>query len=263
MAMTTLEAHLASLEAQVGGTEKAISALVMNLKHLKKAVGYGHLADMDKSLPLVAQRAEEVRNVALSLSDAWSLDVTKHLEQGYLAELLQEADAQGVNLIERDGRLFCFPLPIMIDAREAAVRIGKKKEQRLRPKILVALLATMQKARLRFNARKFLDAIYQVYRRVQGENWHKIESGPGPAMPLADVHEVLTLLPGSSYSVEEFGRDLLLLARQPDLRTREGCSFQFPGSTLSKERLRRLNVFDEHGNEVVFVAVRFVKGDMK
>jgi hypothetical protein len=161
MAMTTLEAHLASLEAQVGGTEKAISALVMNLKHLKKAVGYGHLADMDKSLPLVAQRAEEVRNVALSLSDAWSLDVTKHLEQGYLAELLQEADAQGVNLIERDGRLFCFPLPIMIDAREAAVRIGKKKEQRLRPKILVALLATMQKARLRFNARKFLDAIYQ------------------------------------------------------------------------------------------------------
>jgi hypothetical protein len=116
---------------------------------------------------------------------------------------------------------------------------------------------------LRFNAQKFLDAIYQVYRRVQGDNWERLDSQPGPAMPLADIHEVLTLLPGSSYSVEEFGRDLLLLARQPDLHTREGYSFQFPGSTLSKERLKRLNVFDEQGKEVVFVAIRFVKGDVK
>jgi hypothetical protein len=143
--MTTLEAHLVSLEAQIGGTENAISALVTTLKRLKKAVGYGHLAEINKNLPLVAQRAEEVRKVALPLSDAWSLDVTKHLEHGYVAELLQEANAQGVNLIERDGRLFCFPFPIMIVAREAVVRLGKKKEHRLRPKSLLALLATMQK----------------------------------------------------------------------------------------------------------------------
>jgi hypothetical protein len=39
-------------------------------------------------------------------------------------------------------------------------------------------------------------------------------------MPLTDIHEVLTLLPESTYSVEEFGRGLLLLARLPDLRTR-------------------------------------------
>jgi hypothetical protein len=76
--MTTLEAHLVSLEAQIGGTENAISALVTTLKRLKKAVGYGHLAEINKNLPLVAQRAEEVRKVALPLSDAWSLDVTKH-----------------------------------------------------------------------------------------------------------------------------------------------------------------------------------------
>jgi hypothetical protein len=263
MAMTTLEAHLASLGAQVGRTESAISALATHLKHLKKAVGYGHLAEIDKSLPLVAERVEEARKVALTLSDAWNVDLNKYLEEGYVAELLKEANAQGVNLIERDGRLFCFPLPIAIDARDAAVRLGKKKEQRLRPKSLVALLATMQRARLRFNARKFLGAIYQVYRRVQGENWERIDRGLGPAMPLGDIHEVLTLLPGSAYSLEEFGRDLLLLARQPDLRTREGYSFQFPGSTLSKERLRRINVFDEQGKEVVFVALRFVKGDVK
>jgi hypothetical protein len=261
--MTTLEARLVSLEVQIEGTENAIAALATTLKRLKKAVGSGHLTEMNKNLPLIAQRAEEVRTVTLALSDASRADLTKHLEHGYVTELLQEAKAQGVHLIERDGRLFCFPLSITISAGDAIVRLGKKKVRRLRPKSLVALLATMQGERLRFNPRKFLDAIYQVYRRLQGDIWERLESGLGPAMPLVDIHEVFTLLPGSNYSLEEFGRDLLLLARQPDLRTRDGYSFQFPGSTLSKERLRRLNVFDEQGKEVVFVAVRFVKGDKK
>lgn len=149
--MTTLEARLALLEAQVGAAENAALALAASLKRLQKAVDCGHLTEIDKSLPSVAQSAEEVRKLALALSEPWNPDVRQYLERGYVSELLQEAKTQGVHLIERDGRLFCFPFAITIDAREAIVRLGKKKEQRLRPKSLLAVLAAMQRKRLRFN----------------------------------------------------------------------------------------------------------------
>ena len=80
-------------------------------------------------------------------------------------------------------------------------------------------------------------------------------------MPLAEVFEMLSALPGSDYSPEEFGRDLLLLARHPYLRTRDGCRFDYVGSTITKERIKRFSVFDEDGNEKVFVAICFAKGE--
>ena len=50
---------------------------------------------------------------------------------------------------------------------------------------------------------------------------------------LVDIHEILTLLPGTDYPLEEFARDLHF-DRRPDLRTRDGCRFEFPASTLSQ-----------------------------
>ena len=91
--------------------------------------------------------------------------------------------------------------------------------------------------------------------------------GPGsaervfePAVELAEIHEMLTLLPGRDYPIEEFARDSLLLDRRPDLRTRDGYRFQLPASTLSKGRMRRLVVDDERGVEHTYVAIRFVQG---
>jgi hypothetical protein len=258
--MTTLEQRLAALEARLAETRKAAGALATGLQRLSKAAGQGHLAEIEKSLSLVTQRAEEVRQSAATLPGAWSSDARQYLDQEYVAELRNEARVQGVNLIERDGRLYCFPLALRLDPAERAVKIGKKREQRLRPKTLVATLAKMQKEKPRFNAPRILETLYQVYRRIQREAWEKLESGAGPAMPVADVFELLTLLPGSDYSVEEFGRDLLLLSREPDLKTRDGSVFEFLGSTLSKERIRRVVVYDENGQEVPFLAVRFSKG---
>jgi hypothetical protein len=68
------------------------------------------------------------------------------------------------------------------------------------------------------------------------------------------------LLPGSDYPIEEFARDLLLLDRRPELRTQDGASFEFSGSTLSKGGMKRVVIFDENGLERVYIAIRFVKG---
>jgi hypothetical protein len=257
--MPSLESALADLETRITEAQRSTDALVRILRDVKKAAGCGHLPDLEKALGVISQRSDQVRLACAALPDGWIFDARSHLESGYLAELQREAAAQGLSLTERDGRLYCFPVALRLEPREGTLRIGGRREKRLRPREVVRQLTAMQKRRQRFNAQRFLDALYQAYRRLQGDR--KEMAASGPAVPLADIHDLLTLLPGSDYPQEEFGRDLLLLARQPDLRTRDGCAFDFPGSTMTKERVKRISVFDEVGKETTFVAVRFTKGN--
>jgi hypothetical protein len=255
-----MEESLAAFEAKVAEAQKSTDALTKSLRALKKAAGSGQFGDLERTLGAITERAEQARSAASALPGAWDFDAKTYLEQGYPGELKQEAEAQGLNLVERDGRFYCFPLVLRVEPREESVRIGSKRERRLRPKEVVRQLAAMQKRRQRFSAQRFLDTLYQVYQRIQGAAWKKVENGRGPVVSLAEIYDVLTLLPGSDYPIEEFGRDLLLLAREPDLRTRDGCSFDFPGSTLSKEKIKRISVYDEQGQERVYIALRFTKG---
>jgi hypothetical protein len=256
----SLEAALAAFETKVAEAQRSADSLVKDLRRLRKAVGSGHVSDLDRVAAEVAERGRQAQEAASQIPGAWSFDSRSYLERGYLRELQQEAHSQGLTLVERDGRLYCFPVALRLEPREAAVRIGRKRERRLRPKELVRQLAAVQKSKQRFNVQRFLDTLYQVYRRVQGASWVKIDHGPGPVMPLAEIHDMLTLLPGSDYPIEEFGRDLLLLARQRDLRTRDDAVFELVGSTMTKTNVKRINVYDEQGLEVTFIAVRFGRG---
>src|SRR5271166_5565523 len=44
------------------------------------------------------------------------------------------------------------------------------------------------------SARHSLELLYRAWRRLAGANWHGM--GSGPVVGLADIHEILTLLPG-------------------------------------------------------------------
>jgi hypothetical protein len=257
--MPTLEASLAVFETKVAEAQKSADALIKAIRQLKKAAGFGDLVDLERGLDTISERAEQAQLAAVTLRGAWNFDPKTYLDSGYLEELKQEAGTQGLNLIEKDGRLYCFPLVLHIDTRELTARIGSKRERRLRPKEIVRQLAAMQRRKQRFSAPRFLDALYQVYHRFQDANWQKGQTVRGTAVPLAEIYDVLTLLPGSDYPIEEFGRDLLLLARQPDLCTRDGCSFEFTGSSMGRERVKRISVYDEQGRETVYIALRFTR----
>ena len=143
------------------------------------------------------------------------------------------------------------------------VRIGGSTRSHNRPTPLIdlgtAIDAAMQKRPQRFKEQQFLDLLYQAYKLRTSDEWRKIEKGQGPVVPLAELHDLLTILPGSDYSIEEFGRDLLLLDRKPDLRTRDRSSCQFPGSTLGKTGVKRVMVYDEQGRERVYIGIRFIR----
>ena len=259
--MSTLEQQLTNLDGKLAEAQKVAGALVAALRRTRAGAKSGHIPDIEKGLPAIRQRAEEALAVAGELEGAWQFDVSKYMFSGtYLSELKEAAAEIGLQMFEKDGRIYCFPLIVRIDAKDSAVRIGKNLERRIRPRELAGILAATQKRPQRFREQQFLELLYKAYRSLAGTEWRRLERGPGPVIPVVDIHEVLTLLPSADYPVAEFGRDLLLLDRQPDLRARDGARFEFASSTIGKERVGRVTVYDEHGRDRLYIGLRFVRG---
>jgi hypothetical protein len=256
--VSDLEESLLALDASLEEAQKASKAIVSAVNRTRAAVKVGRVAEISKGLSIISQRITEANAVSGSLADAWTFDVTSYLENGgFLNELKTAAAEKGISLFESNGRIYCFPLLLRVDAKESAVKIGKTLERRIRPSELARLLATAQKRPQRFREDQFLELLYRTWRRLVGADWS--DTGRGPIVALTDIHETLTLLPGADYPIEEFARDLLLLDRRPDLRTRGGHRFEFPASTLSKGRMKRVVVYDEQGRERDYIGIRFVK----
>jgi hypothetical protein len=204
----------------------------------------------------LSARVADADAATRDLSDAWGFDAATYMSDGrYLADLQAAAADQDLALFERDGRLYCFPLLLRIDAGQSAVRVGRKIERRIRPSELVRLLTKAQKSPQRFREQAFLELLWRAYRRLVGRDGAEA----GRVIALIDIHETLTLLPGSDYPAAEFARDLLLLDRQPDLTTRSGERFEFPHGTTTKG-IKPLIVYDERGAQRTYYGVRFVPG---
>lgn len=258
--MAEFDDALEKLEASVSDAQRSAEALTKALRRLRGAARSGHVAEIDKGLAAVAQQGADAAEEARKLPAAWNFDIKSHFAAGYLDELNEAAAAAGIKLFEKDGRIYCFPLLLRLDAKGALIRVGKNLVRGIRPNELVRHLAAMQKRPQRFNEQQFLDVLHKAYQRLVGTEWRAVKKGPGPVVSVADLHSILTLLPGSDYPIEEFGRDLLLLDRKPDLRTKDGSAFAFAGSTMSKEKgVQRVTVYDEQGRERAYVGLRFVK----
>jgi hypothetical protein len=256
--VSDFEEKLLALDARLEELQRFEKAVVSAIGRTRAAVKVGRATEITKGLSTISQRIADANGAAHGLTSGWSFDASSYLADGrFLDDLKAAAAKEGLSLFEKDGRIYCFPLLLRVDPKEISVKVGKKVERRIRPSELARLLATAQKRPQRFREQQFLELLYRAWRRLNGVD--RRESGTGPVVALADIHETLTLLPGADYPSEEFARDLLLLDRRPDLRTRDGCRFEFPASTLSKGGMKRVVVYDEQGKERAYIGVRFVK----
>jgi len=252
------EDELISFDARLEKAQKAAEGLVSGLKRVRRAARVGHMGDIARGLGALDDWLADAQAAARDLSGAWRFDGSAYMADGrFLVDLQAAAAEQRLEMFERDGRIYCFPLLLRIDANQSAVRVGRKIERRVRPSELVRLLAKAQKAPQRFREPAFLDLVWRAYRRLVGREWNGTD--PGRVVALNEIHDTLTLLPGADYPQEEFARDLLLLDRQPDLRTRSGERFEFPRGTTTKG-VKPLIVYDEKGAERVYYGIRFVPG---
>jgi hypothetical protein len=258
-----LEDVLRAADAQLAEAERQVAAVLRGLRRLRRGAQEGALAGLaaaaTATADAVAQAAAPVQRAAAALD----YDLPAAFAGGaWLRELDEAAKQAGVVLVQRDGRITAFPVALRLDANAQGVRIGRRLERRIRPSFLAAQLKALQARPDRFNARAFLDRLlkpYALLARAENAAWRANQPGSGPLLALADLHEMLTLLPAAAadYPAEEFACDLLRLDRHPDARTGRGHRFELAGST-GKKGAKRLTLFDETGAQHDYYAIRFI-----
>jgi hypothetical protein len=202
------EAALAATEREVDAALRAANVAVRELKRALTAARTGQVRDLRKALSAARSAAGGLAKDADTL--AFDFDEQAHLSSGaYVKELLTEAEVRGVTIIEDDDRLLCYPSLVRLLPTDAAVEIDKVRERRLRPSVLVAMLARAQERGPRFKAEQFLDSLRSGYELAVASEGKRADA----VMRLVDIWAVLTMLPGqrTAYSKQEFARDLYLL----------------------------------------------------
>jgi hypothetical protein len=259
----TLEGALTALEEQLAAVSKCAKSALAELRKAQTSAKTGQLKDLNRGLTEARNAAKRFSEEMANADSSWRFETEAYFaEGGYTRELLKEAERAGLKLYERDGRLYCFPMLLTLSAKDMAVMVNRKPERRLRPRELVKTLLERQRRPQKFNEQKLLETLFEAYCHVDQKilhGWTPAQSGNGPVVPLLKIYELLTLLPGSEreYPKEEFARDINLLDRHPDLRTRDGRRFALPAATGSKITGQRLTVIDENGIERIYVGIRF------
>jgi hypothetical protein len=206
----TLEETLAATERAVDGALKSAAAVTRELRKALAGARNGQVRDARKALAGAQSAAAGLVEETRALSDGFDTDEQEYLASGgYVKELLAAAEARGVRMFEEEDRLLCYPSLLRVLPTEAAVEIDRVRERRIRPSVLVDLLARTQDRAPRFKAEAFLDSLragYELFVASEG----KKEDG---VIRLVDIWSVLTMLPGQrgQYSKQEFARDLYLL----------------------------------------------------
>lgn len=222
---------------------------------LQKAVAEGNVRDLEK-LRQNAQSATENATARAGECGAFEFPAEEYLgrEDGYLAELQDAAARAGVQLFERDGIIFCYPVLVRVEPEMAAVRIDKKLEPNIRPEVLAAGLKRAQSREPKARSERFIETLFDAYELLRGKDGEYIDR------PLSRIYEVLTLLPGANkeYSLLDFTRDLYFLDTSGIAETKRGFRMSLPASTVSRERSAKiLHFVTRDGHEKQYAAIKF------
>lgn len=245
-----LEAALGALEARLAKNERALKEAGQALRKAREAARVGNVRDLSRLLASSSETADELARSARDTS--WEFPAQEFLASGgYLLDLRRALADVGVeNAREVDGRLYCFPHLVRVDARDLSLRVSKKTQRRIRPSYVAGELKKAQDRPSRGNLSRLLEAIEKAYLLVA-------RGRLGQPVPIQEVHAALTLLPGSGYSVEDFVMDLYRLDLSGPHHSRAGNRLDLPASTTARGG-RGMVVVTKQGDEKVYSALNFI-----
>jgi hypothetical protein len=254
-----LEAALQQTETDADASLKAVAAVTKSLKRFRQVVHDGNLREMKAALSAVEQTTHALQQQVTATVDRWDFDETSYFASGaYTRELLETAARMQLAIFEQDEQLYCYPSLVRVLASERSILIDRTRERRLRPSIVVEHLRTLQERPPRFRPDAFLEALFGAYRvLVQRHGSGALQRGP--VERLAQVYELLTLLPDQSreYSRQEFARDIYLLDRSGVTTTRDGFVVSFPASTGTRSASGVITAITETGQERRYWGIAF------
>jgi hypothetical protein len=216
-----------ALAVAQSGTEtglRSAGALTRELRKARAAAASGQVRELRRALDAAATLAAELSAEIGDVSASFDIDETSYLASGdYAKELLAAAAERGVAMFEEDERL------VRVVPGDSLIEVDRRRERRLRPSVVIGLLAAAQQRPPRFRAEQFLDSLAGGYELVIG----RAGKNPDAVARLTDIWSALTLLPGqaSQYTRPEFARDLYLLDQSGVQRTREGRTLRWHASS--------------------------------
>jgi hypothetical protein len=249
-----LEPALAIFQGQVETSLDRVTILTKRLKKLKTAAQSGDLREIDKSLSDLKDLSAAVHNHSAAL--AFEFDDAAYFPDAFLEELAEASREKGLTVFAQDGKLYCYPLLVRVKPAERSVQIGKKTERGVRPSALAARLRQLHAKPPRFKPSDFLNLLHRAYR-------HCASAKESPVITLAEVYEVLTLMPGSGkdYTKDDFARDLYLLDQSGATRMDNGAAFRFSASTGTRNTASTFVCIAEDGSEKRYYGIAFEKVD--
>jgi hypothetical protein len=156
----SLEAALVETEAAAARALDAAAQLTRTLRRLRSAAQVGNLRDLRAMLAGVTQAAEVAGARAEDAVASWELDEDAYFGNSHFTrELLDAAQAAGLQLFERDDRLYCYPVLVLVAPAERAVFVDRARERRIRPSVLVEHLREVQRRPPRFRPEAFLESL--------------------------------------------------------------------------------------------------------
>ncbi len=225
-----LESALAAVQGAAESALRAAAGVAGQLRKVRSAAVNGQVRELRRSLEAAAAQAASLAAAAADLRSRYEFDEAAHLASGgYAKELLAVAAERGVAMFEEDERLLCYPSIVRLIPGDAAVEVDRRRERRLRPSVLVGLLAARQARPPAFRPEPFLESLAEGYDLVVARSGKKA----GAVARLTDIWSVLTLLPGQGreYTKPEFARDLYLLDQKHARRTKDGRELRWHASS--------------------------------
>lgn len=227
---TSFEAALNLTQGKAEAALKSAGSVARELRKAKVAAANGQVRDLRRALDVAVAQASELLMAAQQTRESLDIDETAYLASGaYAKELLAMAAERGLLMYEEDDRLLCYPQIVRVVPGDSVVEIDRKRERRLRPSVLLGLLAAVQQRPARFRAEQFLESLADGYDLVVARGRKK----PDAVVQLSEVWGVLTLLPGQSreYTRQEFARDLYLLDQSGVQSTKDGRMLRWHASS--------------------------------
>src|SRR5215217_1425693 len=192
----TIETAFARAEADADAAIKAATAVLSTLKRYRNAARQGKIRDIRVAGEAARQGIGVLDTQVSELAESWTFDDEGYLQNGgYVAELIGQAEREGLRISELDGRVNCYPSLIRVIPGDRALSIDKAKERRLRPSVVVDHLREVQRRPPRFRPGEFLESLYSAYKVAINQNGNRSK---GAVVTLGDLYELLTMLPGQA-----------------------------------------------------------------
>jgi hypothetical protein len=224
------EFALGAAQGDADAALKSASSLTRELRKARTAAGTGQVRELRRALSAAAEQAEGLSAAVQEALASFDMDENTYLGSGeYAKELLTLAEDCGLAMFEEDDRLLCYPSIVRIIPGESVIEIDRRRERRLRPSVLIALLSAAQQRPPKFRAEQFVESLASGYALVVAREGKK----SGAVVRLVDIWSVLTLLPGQGkeYTRPEFARDLYLLDQSGVRESKDGGALRWHASS--------------------------------